>query len=311
MRNLRARLPPVNSLVVFEAAARHLSFTRAGEELRVSREAVSRQIRTLESLYHKRLFVRLHRALELTDAGRQLQAAVSDGLERIARASDELLGGRAEEAVSVASTVAIASFWLTPLLPRFRSRHPETTIHVKVSDSPPEMRRDGIDVGLRYGDGNWTGLAATHLFDVASFPVCSPDYLQGAPALVEAADLPQHTLLNLEGPTHAPEDWNWWLRSFGIPSPKPQQVIGFDNYANVIQAALEGQGVALGFTRLMDDLLSRGQLVRPISAARSKGLAVYLVIPQDLSLATSARRFRDWLLREAGTVKGVEPSGRR
>lgn len=311
MRNLRRRLPPVNSLVVFEAAARHLSFTRAGQELRISREAVSRQIRAIEAFYGKGLFLRKHRALELTDAGRRLEAAASDGLEMIARASDELVRSGAEETVSVASTVAIASFWLTPRLPRFRSRHPDIAIHVKVSDDPPEMRRDGIDVGLRYGDGNWPQLAATRLFDVASYPVCSLDYLGRAPTLVSAADLGRHTLLNLEGPTHAPEDWNWWLESLGLPKQTPQQMVGFDNYANVIQAALHGQGMALGFSHLMDDLLSQGQLVRPIDETLSKGLAVYLVVPKAATLSRGAQEFRNWILSEAEIAAETGPLASR
>lgn len=299
MRNLRFKLPPLNSLVIFEAAARHLSFTLAGEELLISREAVSRQIRSLESFIDQQLFVRLHRALELTEAGVKLQATVSASLGAIADTTSELIDPKASSSVVVSATVAIASLWLTPRLPRFRSAHPGTTIHVTVMDSPGNMRHAGINIGLRYGDGAWPGLSSIRLFDVESVPVCSPDYLTDAPALSNPVDLCRHTLLNLDGPSHAPEDWTWWLNAFHAPSPAPSQVIGFDNYANVIQAALNGQGVALGFSGLVDDLIDRGQLVAPMAERRGRGLAVYLVIPEETPMSTSTRQFHDWLLDEA------------
>jgi LysR family glycine cleavage system transcriptional activator len=298
MRNLRFKLPPLNSLVIFEAAARHLSFTRAGEELLISREAVSRQIRSLESFIDQQLFIRLHRALELTEAGIKLQATVSDSLEAIANTTSELIDPKAGSSVVVSATVAIASLWLTARLPRFRSTHPGTTIHVTVMDSPGNMRHAGINIGLRYGDGAWPGLCSIRLFDVESIPVCSPGYLTNAPALSGSVDLCRHTLLNLDGPSHAPEDWAWWLSAFRAPSPEPSQVIGFDNYANVIQAALNGQGIALGFSGLVDELIDRGQLIAPLTERRGRDLGVYLVTPDDTPMSTSTRQFHDWLLDE-------------
>ncbi|MEE8228044.1 MAG: LysR substrate-binding domain-containing protein [Kiloniellales bacterium] len=299
MQSLRARLPPIKSLVVFEASARHLSFTRAGQELRVSREAVSRQIRILESHLGVKLFVRLHRALELTQAGEAFHAVVRESLESIARSTDTLQRAGQPAKVTVTATIAITSYWLTPRLPKFRAEHPDAEIRIAVSDAPIDMAAEGIDVGLRYGDGRWPGIKSVHLFDVNSFPVCSPGYVQNSPPIEAPADLVDHTLLNLDGTPHAMEDWNWWLAGSGVQPPASLHILGFDSYANVIQAALDGQGIALGFSGVVSGLLSRGQLVRPMERALSKGYAVYLVVPSSAVLTPNAQKFYDWIRAEA------------
>lgn len=305
MRNLRFKLPPLNSLVIFEAAARHLSFTVAGEELRISREAVSRQIRTLENFLDQKLFTRLHRALELTDAGIKLQATVSNSLDTIAGTITELKDQEASSSVVVSASVAIASFWLTPRLPRFRKAYPDTSIHMKVMDDPGNMRHGGINIGLRYGDGRWPAVNVTRLFDVDSTPVCSADYLAGASALSSPEDLCRHTLLNLDGAAHAPEGWAWWLKAFDASLPAPSQMIGFDNYANIIQAAMNGQGVALGFTGLIDDLMDSGDLIAPLEERLGRHMGVYVTVPEKTPLSTGTRQFHDWLLDEVShsTIK--------
>ena len=149
-----------------------------------------------------------------------------------------------------------------------------------VSDQPDELTREGIDVALRYGDGHWPRLRTRRLFGVESFPVCAPGYLDGS--------------------VHALEDWRWWLEKSGVPLPQSHRVVGFDNYANVIQAALEGQGIALGFSGILDGLLERGTLVRSLETRQSKGLSVYLAVPSGQAPSTVAQRFRGWILDEAG-----------
>ena len=299
MGNLRHRLPPLNSLVAFEAVARHLSMTRASEELSVSREAVSRQIHNLEEHLGVQLFLRVHRAVELTPAGQSLQDAVTGGLEQIARTAAGLQQAARAARVTVAATIAIATYWLTPRLARFRERHPETEIHVRVSDQHLDMAVEGIDLGLRYGDGRWPGLATTALFETETFPVCTPAYLAEHGPISGPADLVDHTLLNLDGPTHSGENWDWLLQGLEVAEPRSPRIVGFDSYANVIQAALESQGIALGFTRIIDSLLARGQLIRPIGHALKKGHAVWLVAPAGARMSPAAAAFRDWLLVEA------------
>lgn len=304
MRNLRFQLPPVNSLVAFEASARHLSFTRAGKELRVTREAVSRQIRTLENHLGVKLFVRRHRALDLTQAGEEFCHVVQRSLAAIATSARSLQRTGNPSRITVTATIAIATYWLTPRLPRFRAAHPDAEIRVVVSDRPDDMTAEGIDVGLRYGEGKWPGVTATHLFDVHSLPVCSPDYLRKSAPIKGTADLVDHTLLNLDGAPHAREDWPWWLAESGVVRSGSLHILGFDNYANVIQAALEGQGIALGFSRVVDDLLRRGQLVRPVQAQLDPGYATYLVVPSGRPPTPAVQSFFDWVLAEAAGQPG-------
>jgi LysR family glycine cleavage system transcriptional activator len=300
MQSLRTRLPPVNSLVAFEASARHLSFTRAADELTISREAVSRHIRILEGHLGVKLFNRMHRAIELTKEGEAFRSAVQRSLEDIAGAADGLRGGSGRPKLIVSATIAISSFWLTPRLPRFRADHPDAEIRVVVSDAPVRSITERFDFAVRYGDGAWPGYTATHLFDVTSTPVCSPGYAQASGAIETPGDLVGHTLLNLDGTVHATEDWTWWLSGQGVPAGAELTLLGFDNYANVIQAALEGQGIALGFSGIVDQLLERGALVRPVDASLSRGQGVFALTPAGSTLKPPARTFFDWILAEAG-----------
>jgi len=299
MANLRQRLPPLNSLVTFEAVARHGSMTRAADELLVTREAVSRQIHTLESHLGVSLFLRVHRAVELTAEGERFQATIETSLDAIARASDSLRETGASSRVTVMATIAITSFWLTPRLPGFRERHPDIEIRLRASDAPLDMRAGRIDLALRYGDGRWQGFDSMELFPTLTFPVCSPDYLAHHGPIEKPDDLLGHTLLNLDGPTHAGEDWAWWFDGAYVQAQEPLHILGFDSYANIIQAALEGQGVALGFSRVIESMLTSGKLIRPTGPALSKGQAVHLVTLPGLELSPTANAFRRWLIEEA------------
>lgn len=303
MQSIGSILPPLNSLVAFEASARHLSFTHAAKELGISREAVSRHIRVLEEHLGVKLFDRLHRAVALTASGKKLQSVVQDSLKNIAYVTGAIQRPGRALVINVSSTIAIASFWLTPRLARFRSKHPNVEIHVVISDTPKDLMADGIDVGLRYGDGNWKGLKALRLFGINSFPVCSPEYLESAAPINEPADLLQHKLVNLDGAAHASEDWWWWLEGQGVELPESVNMLGFDSYDNVIQVALDGQGVALGFSGLTTDLIAQGRLVRPMPSELTKGHAIYLVIPSGTDPAPGVQDFIDWIVDEAAEEK--------
>lgn len=299
MQSLGSKLPPLKCLVAFEASARHLSLTRAAQELGISREAVSRQIRVLEEHLGIKLFDRLHRAIALTSSGKKFQSIVQESLENIAYVTGAIRRPNRPYKITVSATIAIASFWLTPRIAQFRAKNPNVEIHVAVSDTPKNLIADGIDVGLRYGDGDWKGLQAFRLFDVDSYPVCSPEYLDNAAPLATPPELLNHNLINLDGAAHASEDWWWWLKEHDVTVPKSFKTLGFDSYDNVIQAAVDGQGVALGFSGLVTNLIAQGRLVRPIEAKLSKGLAVYLVKPSGIKQAPRIQGFIDWILEEA------------
>ena len=288
----------MNSLAVFEAVARHLSLTRAGEELFISREAVSRQIRGLEEHLGVKLLTRLHRAVALTEAGEHFLPVVRDSLEAIAESSDLLRRENLQAKVTISATIAISSLWLTPRLPEFQSLHPHIDIEVSVSDDAANMTSRDIDLGLRYGDGNWPGYRANKLFDIESFPVCAPHYLQTAAPLNSPADLVHHTLANLSGHYHDLENWHWWLQQHGVKD-ETARTLNFDSYANVLQLALSGQAVALGFSPLVDQLLEQNQLVRPIDASLANSYAVYLVEPNGVTHSPEAELFIDWVYEQA------------
>jgi LysR family glycine cleavage system transcriptional activator len=305
MQRLRSKLPPLNSIVTFEAAARHLSFTRAAEELLISREAVSRSVAALEAHLGVRLFVRRHRALALTSAGEGLRVGVSEGLERIARSVERTRPKAQTRHATVWATIALAHFWLTPRLPRFRARHKDIELHVRASDTWLDMEVENIDVALRYGPGQWPGLKAHHLFDTQTFPVCAPRYLVSAPPLRTVQDLVRHTLLNLDGDAHADEDWSWWLSESGVSPARRPAMVGFDSYADVIEATLDGQGIALGFTHVVDNLMSSGALVRPLPTVLSRGYGVYAVAPRATAPSAAARALVSWLVAEARTARSM------
>ncbi len=299
MQNLGSKLPPLKSLVAFEAAARHLSLTRAASELSISREAVSRQIRVLETHLGIQLFDRLHRAVALTTSGEKFQPVVQESLENIAYVTGAIRRPSRPFNITVQATIAVASFWLTPRLADFRAKNPNVEIHLAVSDTPKNLVADGIDVGLRYGDGDWKGLNAFRLFGIDSFPVCAPEYLDDSAPLKTPDDLLNHNLINLDGAPHASEDWWWWLKGNDVALPKSFKTLGIDSYDNVIRAALDGQGIALGFSGLVSRLIDQGRLVRPIKATLSKGLSVYLVIPSTVKPAPRVQEFIDWILEKA------------
>jgi putative choline sulfate-utilization transcription factor len=299
MTALNRQLPPLGALVAFEAVARHLSVTRAADELALTQAAVSRKIRQLEEELGVALFDRLHRALRLTDAGERLQAAASSSLTHLAETAEQLRRRGQSAQVEVSTTIAFASFWLMPRIPQFRAAHPEVELRLSVSDPYVDPAREGVDAGIRYGGGDWRGVAATRLFDEEVFPVCSPGYLAQHPELTDIRALAEQTLLHLDVDYHAWTDWATWFRDLGASPPPRRRGLQFNTYTILIQAATAGQGVALGWRHMVDDFLDQGSLVRPIPATfRTQG-AYYLVQPRGREPGTEVRAFTDWLLAEA------------
>ncbi len=308
MSGLRAKLPPANSLVVFEAAARHLNFTRAAAELSVTQAAVSRQIQVLEGHLGVPLFHRLHRALQLTRQGHRLQQAVTMGLEHIANAAAEIRRGRREGELTVSSSVTFASYWLMSRVAKFRAAHPDIEPRLVASAPVRDLVVAGIDLAIRYGSGHWPGVEAIHLMDNEVFPVCAPGYLRARPGLREPRDLLGETLLHLVEFDHNWVTWPAWLRAFGVEGSPSGRGLEFDNYLILIQAALDGQGIALGGGRLAEDFIERGALARPIQASLRSEQAFHLLIPRDVPLSEPAKVFRDWILAEA---KGAGAEAKR
>lgn len=296
---LRRSLPPTNSLVVFEAAARHMNFTRAAEELAVTQSAVSRQIQLLEEHLGLPLFQRQARGLSLTRDGERLHRAVSMGLEHIANVAADIRRQRGPGELTVATSVSFASYWLVARIASFRAAHPDIELRLVAASPVYDLAAAGIDLAVRYGGGEWPGVEATRLFDNEIWPVCAPSYLKGRPPIGSPADLTRETLLHLSKFDRNWVTWESFLAAFGITEEPKLRGLTFDNHHVLIQAALRGEGVALCGRRLAEDFIAHGDLVRPVEEALKSDRGFYLIRPRDTPMSQAARLFHEWLLREA------------
>ncbi len=292
------RLPPLNSLRAFEAAARHLSFTKAADELNVTPAAISHQVKALEDSTGAPLFIRLTRALKLTDRGRAALPVLSDGFDALAEAAEMLSGDGEQEVFTVTASPSFAAKWLVPRLDDFQEKNPGIKVRIDASLGLVDLRRDGVDVAIRYGGGNYPGLNAERLFDEEVFPVCSPKLMGGPQPLSRPEDLVHHTLLHNGYAAGDPlyPDWRMWLKSAGLKAVDWRKGPEFSLENMAVQAALEGHGVALINSTLVGDDLASGRLVRPFKLGIPTAFAYYLVIPSETIGRPAVSAFRGWLL---------------
>ncbi len=297
------RLPPLNSLRAFEAAARHLSFTKAADELHLTPAAISHQIKALEDYCGAPLFRRMTRALALTENGKAALWLLRDGFDRLAERANRLGHDPDGGLLTVSVAPTFCAKWLVPRLDRFRTAHPAFDIRIDASDALASFTADGVDVALRYGQGDYPGLVSERLTGEVVFPVCSPALLDGPQPLRTPSDLGQHTLLHVYwkmADDKAPS-WRMWLKAAGITDVDPERGPRFNVDSLVVQAASAGQGVALANGALVGDDLAAGRLVRPFPPAKEGPTAFcyYLVYPEDHARNPKVRAFRDWVMAEA------------
>ena len=294
-------LPPLNSLVAFEAAARHLSFTRAADEISVTQGAVSRQIRLLEEFLGIRLFDRDTRNLRMTTIGAQYYETVRNSLHDLSNSTHAILQHSRDEPITVITSYAMASFWLLPRYNEFQEDHPEVDLRIVSVNSFNDVSHFEYDLALFFRAVPPKDLDVTPLFGEKAFPVCSPRYLERHPSLLDPKNLAQATLLTLEDN----EDWvRWrdWFEESNLEMPSTIRRIKMNNYPLLIQAALNGQGFALGWERLVDDYLDSGLLIRPIESEISTTSQFYLMRPKTSHRQKrGAELFCEWL--EASTIK--------
>ncbi|MHA3980535.1 transcriptional regulator GcvA [Halovulum sp. GXIMD14794] len=299
-------LPPLNSLRAFEAAARHLSFKAAAEELHVTPAAISQQIRALEDFVGQPLFRRLTRALALTEAGAAAAPLLTEGFARLSDGAARMRTapeGR-ERVLTVSVAPSFASKWLLPRLHRFRAAHPQIDVRLDASDTL--VRFDGtedVDMALRFGLGRYGRLRADRLTGETAFPVCAPTLAEGDPPLRTPDDLSRHTLLHTSW-TMQQEDapnWQMWLRAAGVEGISPDAGLRFSADSMAVQAAVEGHGVALVPASLVADDLAAGRLVRPFPPGDQDrtAFAYFLVYPPEAAELPKIAAFRDWVLSEA------------
>ena len=292
------RLPPLNTLPSFEAAARHLSFSRAADELRVTHGAVSRAVRNLEDHLGVQLMIRATRSVRLTPIGASFAAEIRGVLEHLAAATSAATG-QTSGIVSVSTIDSFAARWLMPRLSRFRRVHGDIDVRVATSERLADFVSDGIDIAIRCGGGQYPGLSAELLMKEDHFPVCSPKMLKGRYPLRRPADLARHTLLH----DVFTVDWAIWLHSAGIDNVDPHRGPTFLSSDHAIQAAVRGEGVVLGRSALVADDLAAGRLVRPFELSLPAGFAYYVVYPQHALQRPCVKAFRDWLVADCDKTR--------
>ncbi len=309
MPNRRFDLPPLDRLEAFEAAARNLSFTRAAVELSLTQSAVSRAIASLEERLGFALFERRHRALLLTERGQALYAATLALLESFDATLTKLRTPAAARTVTVTTTLSFASLWLVPRLAGFTRMHPGVDVRIAANNEIVALERSGIDVAVRYAS---TELApgGVKLFGEDVIPVCSPALVgDRARLLARPEDLHQHVLLHLAESQVSPWlVWGQWLEAAGVPDLRPAGALHFSHYDQLIQAALKGEGVALGRMPLLRELVRTGELVAPFGRAIVSPRC-YFVMRSGRTLGNpDVTAFERWLHAEAASTVDAAPA---
>ncbi len=291
-------MPPLNSLVAFEAAARHLSFTLAAEELNVTQGAISRQVRLLEEYLGKALFERTTRRIELSPTGAQYFESVHEALIQLARATGTIRHWKGAQQVTVLTSTALASLWLLPKVAEFQRQNEEIELRIVASDNVTDLSRLDGDLAVFYCRTPPKGVQVTPLFPEEIFPVCSPDYLAKHPDLQTPEQLASCTWLWLDDPQSDWIGWPEWFRQLGCGPVQPRRRININSYSMLIQSALSGQGVALAWSNLVGNHLETGTLVRPVDAVLKTDAQFCLIEPDRGVWRQSVKRFRAWLLEQ-------------
>jgi LysR family glycine cleavage system transcriptional activator len=292
---MTARLPSLNGLRAFEAAARHLSFTNAASELNVTQTAISHQIRRLEEELGMRLFVRQNRALALTPEAKDYLPGVRAAFNDLRLATDRLLRKDNEHVLTVSTLASLAAKWLLPRLSAFQEAHPGIDVRITTSTALVDFKSGDVDAAIRYGRGHWPGVRADWLTADQLFPVCSPALLSGDHPLRRPEDLAHRTLLHSSGIYD--DDWRLWLTAAGLPaniSKRPG--LTFDLILVTVQAAIDGSGVAIGRTSYVEADIAKGRLVVPFDITLPADAGFYLVSPEARADSPKLSAFRRWLV---------------
>jgi LysR family glycine cleavage system transcriptional activator len=307
----RSRQLRLDLLHTFECAARHLSFTRAGDELALSQSAVSRQVQQLEDSVGAALFERRHRSLALTEAGRIMHRAVEDSLERLRDAAARVRSTADRAQVTLTCTPGFASFWLIPRLARFTAAHPEADLRIAATLDLVDLERSNVDLAVRFvptEDG-----VGPLLFEEEVQPMCAPALLRDATRpLKSAADLERHTLLTVEmhdAPLTA--DWEPWLQLMGLATVHMAHSVRFTRYGEAVGAAVAGQGIVIGRLPLLADLVRDRKLVAPFRSPAASRRGYFVTLAPHAAHNPAARACADWLVQEAEQAGASQPPKRR
>jgi len=298
------RLPPLNALVVFEAAARHLSFTRAADSLHVTQAAVSHQIKALEEWLGVALFHRIGRGqgLALTESGRDYLPRISGALDTIRSATSSVMDARRQRVLNIATLDSFGLLWLLPRLGRFLKLHPGIDVRVLAADLDADaLAKGAVNIDIRYGEGDWPGLDVTRFLSETIFPVCSPGIVTAEKPMRSPADLKYHTLLHDVMVT----DWKAWLGMAGVSDIDADRGLGFNHSHLVTAAAINGDGVALGRGALVADAIQKGLLIKPFELALPSKFSYHAVCSHGSISDPVVAAFRDWLVEEGRTSQAA------
>ncbi|MDA9175494.1 LysR substrate-binding domain-containing protein [Alphaproteobacteria bacterium] len=296
MQRLSHLIQNSRPLIVFEAAARLQSFTRAAEELNMQQPSVSASIRQLEDNLNLRLFKRSHRKIELTRAGQRLFADIAQPLGSLEDSLQSIKQQSALDYVTLSTSSAFSYYWLMPRVPDLRLQHPDIDLRMLNSDRDPELAQDDISLGIRLGKGDWAGYEAVKLADEIIYPVASPHFLDSAGTLENIQDLSTQRLIHLEEPIRARPTWSQWFGHHGLASITLPRGLRLNDYALVLQAAVSGEGYAFGWDHIVQTMIERRLLVGLKDWAWATGNSVFLVWPNDRTLAPKAEQVRDWIV---------------
>jgi LysR family glycine cleavage system transcriptional activator len=291
----KRRLPSLNALKAFEASARQESFTKAAHELSVTQGAVSQQVKALEAELGVRLFTRERQRLVITEAGRAYLEVVRDAFDRLAMGTERLLQRQKSGTLTITTSPNFAAKWLVHRLGRFLEAHSGIDLRISASIQHVDFTHEDIDLAIRHGDGQWPGLHVTRLCSEQLVPVCSPKLLTGSGALRSPGDIKHHTLLH----TNSTGDWGNWLARAGVDGVDFKHGIVFNQASIAIDAAIDGQGIALARTALASSDLISGRLARPFAQVLEVPYAFWIVGTKSAADLPKISTFREWLLKES------------
>ena len=291
--------PAMGNLITFEAAARTGSFTKAAQELAVGQPAVSHAIRLLEDELGVVLFARRHKGVELTEAGRYLLEQVALGLTLMDQALREVRSMSSAHQVTLAVSTATATWWLMPRIARFKQQHPHIELRCITTDIDLDLERERIDLAITLGSGDFAQHARWRFVDEEVFAVCSPAFLASHSPLRTVQELANSTLLHLEERYRPRLVWPLWLARFGVSAPRSAKGLSFNDYSIVLQAALEGQGLALGWRHIVEPLIAQGRLVRALPQSVTTDQPMYIVASRAGRVRSDVMALKDWLVQEA------------
>ncbi len=296
MQNLWSQLASPRHLVVFEAAARTGSFTKAAQELNVQQPAVSASIKQLETSLGVILFRRSHRRITLTNAGTRLFADVTRAFEMLSHSAASIRQFASNDHVTLSASSAFNNYWLVPRIASFQRKHPDIDLRLQSSDREPDLTVETISLAVRLGDGYWPDCEAQLISEEVIYPVAAPRVMAAAVTLRSVPGLLNQRLIHLEEPIRERPSWDQWFREFGITEVTPRSGLRLNDYALVLQAAMAGEGFAFGWHHIVDPLVQQGMLAARSEWTWKTGKGFYLVWSKSRPLTPEAEIVRDWIL---------------